>query len=372
MITHKNVCRIYEFARIKEGPCISMEYVEGETIRSLLNRIRVFNLRSACEIAAQICSGLREAHAQGVAHRDLKPENLMMDRAGNIKIMDFGVARIFADGATTTVGGFIGTPAYMAPEQVEGRTVDQRADIYAFGLILYEMLTGNPTFTGDTAMSLAYKQVHEAAPSMRAIDPGIPESVEALVGRCLEKEPERRFQNVDEIDSAFTASGYRPTTAPNNIPVVRPPGGNTTFIIARRKARSLMLAIQAGYFCIYAAALYYLTATSIGSAMQDFGIPTNAGYSAIALLAMLGIATRLYLSSALTLQHPDLPEKFRRMFPALWLLDSIWATSPLLMIRNVNVPLGVIFGSVALLLYLPFSQKTLMENLVSDNPQPDR
>ena len=104
---------------------------KGETIRSLLNRIGVFSLRSALDITRQICSGLREAHAQGVAHRDLKPENLMMDREGQIKIMDFGIARIFSGHSATTLAAIVGTPAYMAPEQVESRTVDQRADIYS-------------------------------------------------------------------------------------------------------------------------------------------------------------------------------------------------------------------------------------------------
>jgi serine/threonine protein kinase len=292
----------------------------------------------------------------------------MMDRHGVVKIMDFGVARVFANGAQSTIGGFIGTPAYMSPEQVEGRAVDQRADIYAFGLILYEMLTGNAAFTGDGPLALAYKQVNQAAPKMRTIDPAIPESVEALVHRCLEKEPERRFQTIDELDNAFATLGYR-STEPNVQPLPTPPKVHTTFIIARKKARRLMMVVQGGYFCIYGAALYHLTANDVGNVMNDFGIPYIPGLSGIAVLAMLGIATRLYLSSALFWQHPDLPHKFRQMFPALWLLDSIWATAPLLLIRNVHVPIGAILGSVALLLYLPFSQKTLMENLTSENPR---
>src|SRR5262245_53212769 len=209
-ITHKNVCRIYEFTHIHEGPCISMEYVDGETLRSLLNRIGGLSLGSALGIARQICGGLREAHAQGVVHRDLKPENIMMDRNGNIKIMDFGVARIFAEGATATLSMFVGTPAYMAPEQVECRKVDQRADIYSLGLILYEMLTGSAAFNADTPVSIAYKQVHEAARPPRSIDPSIPEKVQAVILRCIEKEPERRFQTVDEVHAELADLGDRP------------------------------------------------------------------------------------------------------------------------------------------------------------------
>lgn len=364
-ITHKNVCRIYEFTNIRQGPCISMEYVEGETIRSLLNRIGVFSLRSALEIARQICSGLREAHAQGVAHRDLKPENLMMDRTGQIKIMDFGVARIFAAHSKTTISAIVGTPAYMSPEQVESRVVDQRTDIYAFGLIVYEMVTGKEVFKADTPLGVAYKQVHEAAPAPRSVDPAIPEKVENLILRCIEKEPERRFQTISELEKALADLGYtRPATADlPGAPVAR--RHHTTYLMARKRARVLMMAIQIMYLSIYAAALYHIY--RIGEILQSaFGVPYARGIFAVMVLAMWGIATRIYLMSALTFDHPDLPAKFRKLFPALWLLDSIWAASPLLL-DNFHLGLAVMF--VAMLAYVPFSQKTLMENLPGDNPR---
>ena len=362
-ITHKNVCRIYEFTNIREGPCISMEYVEGETIRSLLNRIGVFSLRSALEIARQICSGLREAHAQGVAHRDLKPENLMMDRAGQIKIMDFGVARIFAAHSKTTISAVVGTPAYMAPEQVESRAVDQRTDIYALGLIVYEMVTGKEVFKADTPLGIAYKQVHEAAPAPRSVDPSIPENVEKLILRCIEKEPERRFQTISELEKALSDLGYtRPPTA--DLPgAAVPRRPHTTYLITRKKARVLMMAIQIMYMSIYAAALYHIY--RIGEILQSaFGVPYTRGILAVMVLAMWGIATRIYLMSALTFDHPDLPAKFRKLFPALWLLDSIWSASPLLL---DNFPIGLAVMFLAILAYVPFSQKTLMENLPADN-----
>jgi serine/threonine protein kinase len=367
-ITHKNVCRIYEFSRIPQGPCISMEFVEGETIRSLLNRIGTFGVRSAVEISRQICAGLREAHAQGVVHRDLKPENLMIDRGGNIKIMDFGVARVFSGGASTTLGMFVGTPAYMAPEQVECRDIDQRADIYAFGLILYELLTGSAVFKADTPLRIAYKQVHEAAPLPRTLDPTIPENVQNLILRCIEKEPERRFQTIAEMDEAFAALGYSsPTQAefPSSGLARR---NNTTFIMARRNARLLMLAVQALYMVIYAGALY--NAEAVGTVIErNFQVSAVIGIPIVTVLAMCGIATRIYLSSALIFDHPDLPKKFRQLFPALWLLDSIWAASPLLLLNKM--PFGAALGCVALLAYVPFAQKTLMENMSIENPRLD-
>jgi tRNA A-37 threonylcarbamoyl transferase component Bud32 len=363
-ITHRNVCRIYDFTQVSRGPCITMEFVEGETLRALLNRSGALKLQSAIDITRQICSGLREAHAQGVAHRDLKPENLMIDRNGNVKIMDFGVARLFANNAATTLGMLVGTPAYMPPEQVEGRETDQRSDIYAFGLILYEMLTGSVVFKADTPLAVAYKQVHDPVPPPRSVDPSIPDTVQTLILRCLEKDPDRRFQTIDQLESAFTEMGYRPPSA-SDPPAVVPARQNTTFIMARRKARRLMMAVQVLYFSIYSAALYHAEAAG-RELEQGFQIPGTVGVYIVIVLAMLGIATRLYLLSALVWDHPDLPKKFRRLFPALWLLDTIWAASPVLLLDWMR--LGVILGCVAVLAYVPFSQKTLMENMPQENP----
>jgi len=363
-ITHKNVCRIHEFTYISEGPCISMEYVEGETIRSLLNRIGMFSTKSAIDVARQICSGLREAHAQGVAHRDLKPENLMMDRHGRIKIMDFGVARFFSRHSATTLNAIVGTPAYMAPEQVEGREVDQRADIYAFGLIIYELLTGKEVFKADTPVAVAYKQVHEAAAAPSSVDPTIPPGVERIILRCIEKEPERRYQTVADLESALAELGYERTTSPDVPRRDTPDQPRTTFIMARKKARLLMSAIQVMYLSIYSAALYYIE--RVGSILEvDFSLESTKAVPVVIVLAMWGIATRVYIMSALTFDHPDFTKKFRWMFPALWLLDSIWAASPLLLANKI--PLGLAFLFVAVLAYVPFSQKTLVENMTFDN-----
>ena len=140
-ITHKNVCRVYEFNRVNGVAYTSMEFVEGESLRATLNRAKKLPAQRATEIALQICSGLKEAHAQGIVHRDLKPENVMIDSTGSVKIMDFGIARSM-DAGTRLTGSLAGTPAYMAPEQVAGKPVDYRTDIYSVGLVLYEMFTG--------------------------------------------------------------------------------------------------------------------------------------------------------------------------------------------------------------------------------------
>jgi hypothetical protein len=199
-ITHKNVCRVYEFNRVGGIAYTSMEFVEGESLRSVLNRFGGLPQRKATDLALQICSGLKEAHAQGIVHRDLKPENVMIDGQGNVKIMDFGIARSMEAGTRLT-GSMVGTPAYMAPEQVAGKPVDYRTDIYSLGLMLYEMFTGVPAFSADNSIAVALKQMREDPPPPHEIEPNIPVGTERAILKCLEKDPARRFQSIADLES---------------------------------------------------------------------------------------------------------------------------------------------------------------------------
>ncbi len=208
-ITHKNVCRVHEFNRIGGIAYTSMEFVEGESLRSVLNRFGSLPLRKANDLVLQICSGLKEAHAQGIVHRDLKPENIMIDAQGNVKIMDFGIARSM-EAVTRMTGSMVGTPAYMAPEQVAGKPVDYRTDIYSLGLILYEMFTGAAAFRADNAVAVALKQMRESPIPPHEIDPQIPVPIERAILKCLEKEPSKRFQSIAELESAFRLQGTAP------------------------------------------------------------------------------------------------------------------------------------------------------------------
>lgn len=201
-ITHKNVCRIFDLHLIGGTAAITMEFVEGRTLRSWLLENLSFSIRRGTQLAQQIISGLKEAHDQGVVHRDLKPENLMLTPEGNIKIMDFGIARSL-EGSTTVTEGLTGTPAYMSPEQAEGKDIDHRTDIYALGLILYEMFTGQMAFTGDTPVAVAFKQVHETPTTPREVDPDVPPRIEKAILKCLEKKPKKRFQSVEELEAVL-------------------------------------------------------------------------------------------------------------------------------------------------------------------------
>lgn len=217
-ITHKNVCRVHEFNRIGGIAYTSMEFVEGESLRSVLNRFGGLPLRKGLDLAQQICSGLQEAHTQGIIHRDLKPENVMLDAQGNVKIMDFGIARSMEAGTRLT-GSMVGTPAYMAPEQVAGKPVDYRTDVYSLGLILYEVFTGTPAFQADNAVAVALKQMREAARPPHEIEPTIPIVIERAILKCMEKEPARRFQSVAELSKVLKS----PATASPAPPVMATP-----------------------------------------------------------------------------------------------------------------------------------------------------
>jgi len=217
-ITHKNVCRVHEFNRIGGIAYTSMEFVEGESLRSVLNRFGGLSVRKAISVTQQICSGLKEAHAQGIVHRDLKPENVMIDSQGNVKIMDFGIARSM-ESLTRLTGSMVGTPAYMAPEQVAGKSVDYRTDIYSLGLMLYEMFTGAQAFQADTAVALALKQMRETPPPPHEVDPSIPVGIERSILKCLEKEPGKRFQSVTELEAAMrSAAPLASPAAPAVVP----------------------------------------------------------------------------------------------------------------------------------------------------------
>src|SRR5258708_5194206 len=209
-ITHKNVCRIHEFSRSNGMAYTSMEFVEGESLSSRLNRAGLVPWNEALEIARQICAGLHEAHAQGIVHRRLKPANIMLHRTGTVKIMDFGIARMVQrDGPMT--GTIVGTPAYMAPEQAELKPVSSCTDIYALGLVLYEMVIGVAAFSAATPAAVALQQLPEYPKRPREIVPQLTRAIEAVIMKCLQKDASKRYKSVGELEIALVkASKARP------------------------------------------------------------------------------------------------------------------------------------------------------------------
>jgi eukaryotic-like serine/threonine-protein kinase len=199
-VSHPNVCRVYDVAEFDGHHCLSMEYVDGEDLASLLKRIGRLPPDKALEIARQLCAGLAAAHDKGVLHRDLKPANVMIDGRGRARITDFGLA---VAGEETGEREISGTPAYMAPEQLEGKGASVRSDIYALGLVLYELYTGRKAFDGASFAELKRKHSEEMPPTPSSVSPGFDPVVERVILRCLEKDPRARPISALQVASAL-------------------------------------------------------------------------------------------------------------------------------------------------------------------------
>jgi serine/threonine-protein kinase len=189
-VTHPNVCRVYDVGEVDGQHYLSMEYVDGEDLASLLRRIGRLPQDKAVEMARRLCAGLHAAHEEGILHRDLKPANVMLDGRGRIKITDFGLAGLQESFKGADIGA--GTPAYMAPEQISNQEVTARSDIYALGLVLYELFTGKPAFSGRTPAELARAHRESPPTSPSSIITDLDASVESVILRCLEKDPPKR------------------------------------------------------------------------------------------------------------------------------------------------------------------------------------
>jgi eukaryotic-like serine/threonine-protein kinase len=198
-VTHKNVIRIYDLADADGVKFITMEYIEGEDLRSLLRRQHKLSPEAAVEIMQQVCLALEAAHNVGIIHRDLKPQNIMRDPTGRVLVMDFGLARTVAGDGMTQTGALIGTLAYMSPEQALGKELDQRSDLFALGLIFYELLTGKAPYEAESAVASLLKRTQQRPAPVSSHESGIPRALSNLVAKCLEPDLKLRYQSVREI-----------------------------------------------------------------------------------------------------------------------------------------------------------------------------
>jgi serine/threonine-protein kinase len=202
-VTHPNVIRIHDL--VEDGPLLllSMEYVNGTNLADHLGRSGTLRIDDALQILGQICDGLDAAHAAGVVHRDLKPGNVLLDGERRVKLIDFGLAKASFLAGMTATGLILGTPEYMAPEQVRGLPCDVRTDLYSLGALAYHLLVGRPPFSGETPIAIGFMHVTEPPRRPRELRPDLPAAVENALMKALEKDPARRFPDATEFRRAL-------------------------------------------------------------------------------------------------------------------------------------------------------------------------
>ncbi len=238
-LNHPNIVAIYDTGEdlIGEGanqvsiPYIVMEYVDGVTLRHMLNNGPRILPERALEVIAGVLAALDYAHRHGIVHRDIKPANIMINAHGDAKVMDFGIARAMSDAATsvTATSAVMGTAQYLSPEQARGESVDARSDIYSTGCVLYELLTSSPPFNGDSPVSIAYQHVNEAPKLPSSIDPSIPTTLDTIALTALTKSPANRYQTAAEMrfDIERAIAGMPISTRPSAAPVTTDLGSTT-------------------------------------------------------------------------------------------------------------------------------------------------
>ena len=201
-LNHPNIVGVYDWGKVNNTYYIAMEYVNGRTLADILKQSGTLTPMQVCDLISEVASALISAHHNGVIHRDIKPGNILVSTTGQVKVADFGIARALGAGVEqglTQTGAVMGTATYFSPEQAQGASTDQRSDIYSLGIVMYEMLCGVAPFTGENAVAIAYKQVHEHAMPLTQRLATIPTDVAAIVAKCMEKSPDDRYSNAEQV-----------------------------------------------------------------------------------------------------------------------------------------------------------------------------
>lgn len=366
-LNHPNICTIYDVGEADGRAFIAMEFLDGMNLKNVINR-RPIEKDRLVQISIEIARALEAAHTQGIVHRDIKPANIFILTSGGTKLLDFGLAKLLSFTGfpsssvtseldetapfSTASGLLVGTVDYMAPEQLQAGPIDARTDLFALGLVLYEMATGVNPFVGSSASSTIANILKDAPVSVNRRNPSVPVCLDAIIQKCLRKEPAERYSSARAVLDDLT----RIPIEPQKVTAVQPAQavGDAPLQVSRLIARLLFILVQVGYLIMYGAALYKFHEI-LEVSRRLFG---SFVFGALVLFdATVGTPLRIYLFTALLFDFAYIGKQFRSIFPAILVLDLLWAFTPLLFLRQFQ---GLVILCSGALAFLPLSQKTLV------------
>ncbi len=384
-LNHPGIATVFDFDQHQGASFIVFEYVEGARLRDSMQQGR---LRTAwiLDIAMQMADALAAAHDRGIVHRDLKPENVMLAPGSQggvrVRILDFGLAKLRQPlqpagvedsaetaGLVTGAGLVVGTINYMSPEQLAHDPVDGRADLFALGLVLYEMAAGAHPFAGKSVGSTIANLMKQEAPPLAGRGAVASPEFERILRKLLRKRREERFASardlyvdLSNLRQDLSLGGPAPAVPAAPPPATPSADGPGSGIFSRGPARAVFAAIQAGYLAMYLAVLVNLALAlehlAVFFGEQGVGPRTGTTSLLILMTALAGIAVRLYLFSAVAADYPGFGVKYRVLFPFLFAADLFWALAPLLL--HPRIDMGLTLAAIAALAYLPFVQRRLV------------
>jgi hypothetical protein len=340
-LSHPGIATVYTLEEFGGQLCMVSEYVEGQTLRSLIQRGPV-PAAALVDYAEQIGRALGAAHAIGIVHRDLKPENVVISVSGQVKILDFGIARLAApvgDGPRrlTEAGTIVGTPGYMAPEQLEGQDADARSDMFSLGVLLYESATGDHPFEGTTAMATALRVLEHDPPPLAAMNPLLPRGLDRVVRKCLQKAPGDRYQAASDLVADLDGAGHRERR--------RPPASGSA-ASSSLSYRGVWRVHQAGVMLVYGALVYPLwVAVGAGG-----GWPGAVFFTALAA-AVLNGTLRFHLLFTERFDRQDTVRELRSAGPWIRRSDVVYSAclvAGAALAAGGSAPLAGLLGGVGI------------------------
>lgn len=368
-LNHPNICTVYEIGSHEGRPFIALEYLEGQPLKRHIASGPI-PLDRWLQVAVHVSDALDAAHTKGIIHRDIKPGNIFITERGDTKLLDFGLAKLMCPAtyassgdsdpegetipASTASGLLVGTVDYMAPEQLQGGALDGRTDLFALGVVLYEMATGTNPFAGLSATSTIANILKERPEPIPRRSPCFPACLDVIIQRCLCKNPAERYPSARALRDdllrvrAQLQSGNE-SGQPSPMPTQASP-----LLISRAFARLLFMLVQVGYLGMYAVALYkFHDMLRVSTELYQ----TRALGLLLLTAAALGTPLRLYFLTALALDFEFIGKQFRTVFPVVLLLDAVWAATPLLFLGQLQ---GLVLICAGALGFLPLSQRTLL------------